>query len=142
MYSIGQLSEMTKVKVPTIRFYEDKKLIKPTNRSEGNQRRYALKEAEKLSFIKHARDLGLGLPSIRKLIELNNHPEKSCSDVNEIAEEHLNLVKEKIKKLKKLEKELKRITTGCNSGATIEECFVIKSLSGAKLQNDKVGSID
>ena len=49
MYSIGQLSEMTKVKASTIRFYEEKNLIKPTNRSEGNQRRYSQAEAEKLS---------------------------------------------------------------------------------------------
>ena len=100
MYSIGQLSEITRVKVPTIRFYEEKNLIKPTNRSEGNQRRYSQAETEKLSFIKHARDLGLGLDSIRKLIELNNHPEQNCRDANEIAETHLKLVKEKIKKLK------------------------------------------
>jgi len=141
LYSIGQLSEMTKVKVPTIRFYEQKNLIKPKKRSAGNQRRYSLKEAEKLSFIKHARDLGLGLPSIRKLIELNNHPEESCNDVNEIAEQHLSLVKDKIKKLKKLEKELKRITAGCKAGATIKECHVIKSLSGSRIKRSKVGKI-
>lgn len=142
MYSIGQLSEITEVKVPTIRFYEQKDLIKPKNRSVGNQRRYTLKEAEKLSFIKHARDLGLGLPSIRKLIELNNHPEKSCNDVNEIADEHLNLVKGKIKKLKKLEKELKRITAGCKAGAKIKECNVIKSLDGSRINLSKVDKVD
>ncbi len=135
MYSIGQLSEMTNVKVSTIRFYEEKKLIMPTNRSEGNQRGYSQNEVEKLSFIKHARDLGLGLESIRKLIELNNHPEENCRDAHEVAETHLNLVKEKIKKLKKLEKELKRIATGCSSGVKVKECYVIKSLSDHKLCN-------
>ena len=137
MYSIGQLSEMTKVKASTIRFYEGKNLIKPANRSEGNQRRYSQAEAEKLSFIKHARDLGLGLDSIRKLIELNNHPEQNCRDANEIADTHLKLVKEKIKKLKKLEKELSRISSGCSSGATVKECYVIKSLSDHKLCRNK-----
>lgn len=137
MYSIGQLYEITKVKVPTIRFYEEKRLIKPTRRSEGNQRRYSQEEAEKLSFIKHARDLGLGLDSVKKLIELNNHPEKTCRDANEIAETHLSLVKNKIKKLKKLEKELKRIASGCNSGARVKECYVIKSLSDHQLCGSK-----
>ncbi len=133
MYSIGQLSEITKVKVPTIRFYEDKKLIKASSRSEGNQRRFSKKDADKLSFIKHGRDLGLDLASIKKLIDLNNHPEKNCSDANEIAEIHLRLVKEKIKKLRKLEKELKRIVNGCESGSRVKECYVIKSLSDHQL---------
>lgn len=137
MYSIGQLSEITKVKVPTIRFYEEKKLIKPTKRSEGNQRRYSQEEAEKLSFIKHARDLGLGLDSVKKLIDLNNHPEKNCRAANEIAESHLLLIKEKIKKLRRLEKELQRISNGCNSGAKVKECYVIKSLSEHKLCANK-----
>ena len=137
MYSIGQLSEMTGVKIPTIRFYEEKQLISPIYRSEGNQRRYSREEAEKLSFIKHARDLGLGLGAIKKLIALNNHPEENCQDANEIAENHLNLVKEKIKKLKKLESELKRIATGCRSGTKIRECYVIRSLSDHHLCENK-----
>ena len=137
MYSIGQLSKMTGVKSSTIRYYEEMKLIRPRGRSEGNQRRYYDKELQKLSFIKHARDLGLSIDSIRKLIELNNHPEKNCKDANDIAESHLKLVKEKIKKLKKLEKELKRITAGCGSDVKVKECYVIKSLSDHELCGNK-----
>lgn len=138
MYSIGQLSEMTNVKVPTIRFYEEKRLIKASTRSEGNQRRFSQQDADRLSFVKHARELGLSLDSVKKLIELNNHPEMECSDANEIAESHLKLVKEKIKKLRKLEKELKRITNGCGSGSRVQECYVIKSLSDHQLCSSKM----
>ncbi len=40
MYSIGDLSRRTGVKVPTIRYYEQMGLLKEADRSEGNQRRY------------------------------------------------------------------------------------------------------
>jgi len=58
MFSIGELSRLTNVKVPTIRYYEDAGLLHPNGRSAGNQRRYDQKGLERLSFIRHARELG------------------------------------------------------------------------------------
>jgi len=37
MFSIGQLSKRTGVKIPTIRYYEQMGLIDAPERSEGNQ---------------------------------------------------------------------------------------------------------
>ena len=71
MLSIGELSRLTAVKIPTIRYYEKIGLLSEPLRSEGNQRRYAKRELERLSFIRHARDLGLPILSIRELIELH-----------------------------------------------------------------------
>ena len=44
MYSIGELSRRTGVKVPTIRYYEQARLMKAPERSDGNQRRYGRPE--------------------------------------------------------------------------------------------------
>ena len=44
MFSIGELSKRTGVKVPTIRYYEQMGLIAPLERTEGNQRRYGKPE--------------------------------------------------------------------------------------------------
>jgi len=38
MFSIGELSKRSKVKIPTIRYYEDTGLLAPAERTEGNQR--------------------------------------------------------------------------------------------------------
>jgi len=73
MYSIGDLSRRTGVKIPTIRYYEQMGLLEAPERSEGNQRRFGRKELERLAFIRHARDLGIGIDSIRDLIELSGH---------------------------------------------------------------------
>ena len=58
MYSIGELSRRTGVKVPTIRYYEQMGLMPEGERTQGNQRRYRRDELERLAFIRHARDLG------------------------------------------------------------------------------------
>ena len=66
MFSIGDLSRRTGVKVPTIRYYEQMGLVAAPERSEGNQRRYSRHELERLAFIRHARDLGFAVEDIRR----------------------------------------------------------------------------
>lgn len=128
MYSIGDLSRRTGVKVPTIRYYEQMGLISAAHRSEGNQRRYEKADLERLAFIRHARDLGFDIPAIRNLIALSRHPENPCTGADSIAEDHLSEVRDKIAKLKKLEQELERIVSHCG-GHSVEDCYVIRALS-------------
>lgn len=132
MLTIGDLSRRTGVKVPTIRYYEQMGLLPPAERSEGNQRRYGREERDRLSFIKHARDLGLTIESIRELLDLNAHPEKPCEQADRIAAEQLKSVREKIEKLKRLEHELERISTSCK-GDHVRDCYVIRSLANHDL---------
>ena len=140
MLSIGELSRLTAVKIPTIRYYEKIGLLSEPVRSDGNQRRYPERELERLSFIRHARDLGLPILSIRELIELGNYPEKPCADADRIARQHLGQVKQRISLLKNLEAELERIVSGCGADHQIENCYVIRSLADHNLcQNEHTG---
>ena len=132
MYSIGALSRRTGVKVPTIRYYEQIGLLAPPERSAGNQRRYAEKACERLAFIRHARDLGFSIGAIRDLIELSAHPDKPCAKASSIAREQLAHVRKRIEKLKRLEVELDRMSTGCDDAST-GDCYVLKALSDHKL---------
>ena len=132
MLSIGDLSRRTGVKIPTIRYYEQMGLIEPPERSEGNQRRYTRRELERLSFIRHARDLGLNIDSIRELIELSAHPEQPCAHADRIAAEQLQAVRDKIDRLRRLEAELERISTHCH-GDQVKDCYVIRALANHEL---------
>lgn len=138
MFSIGDLSRRTGVKVPTIRYYEQMGLVAAPERSEGNQRRYSRQELERLAFIRHARDLGFAVEDIRALIELNGHPEQPCGHADKIAGEQLISVREKIAQLKRLETELERIASCCD-GKTIGDCYVIRALSDHALCADEHG---
>jgi DNA-binding transcriptional MerR regulator len=128
MYAIGELSKRAGVKVPTIRYYEQMGLMPEPERSEGNQRRYSRAQLERLSFIRHARDLGFSIEAIRDLIALGGHPEEPCTTADRIAAEHLQEVRHKITQLQKLESELERIVSNCGNH-TVEECYVLRSLS-------------
>ena len=136
MLTIGDLSKSTGVKVPTIRYYEQMGLIAPAERSEGNQRRYSTGERDRLTFIRHARDLGLTLDAIRELIELSQHPERPCRDADRIAAEQLAAVRRKIERLRKLEAELTRITSHRHSDQ-IRDCYVIRALANHDLCHDE-----
>ena len=129
MFSIGSLSKQTGVKVPTIRYYEQIGLISPPERTEGNQRRYRKEALQRLGFIKHARELGFSIQSITALIELHDHPDRSCAEATTIAQEQLDDVRERIASLVRLESELVRISDGCKGDGVVSECYVLASLA-------------
>ncbi len=135
-FSIGELARRTEVKVPTIRYYEDIGLLQPPTRTAGNQRRYTTAGIERLSFIKHARALGFSLEAIAELIALQEHPDRSCQSANDIASTQLATVRDKLRRLRALEKELKRIVNGCDGTSTTDACYVITALADHSLCND------
>jgi DNA-binding transcriptional MerR regulator len=129
MFSIGALSKQTGVKVPTIRYYEQIGLIDPADRTQGNQRRYNDEALQRLGFIKHARELGFSIETITALIDLNNHPDRSCAEATRIAHEQLTDVRERIASLVRLESELVRISDGCKGAGVVSDCYVLASLA-------------
>ena len=130
--SIGALAEQTGSNIQTIRYYEHIGLLPQPPRTEGGQRRYGTDTAHRLAFIRHARDLGFSINSIRELMQLVGAPERPCGDVDRIAEAHLQAIEEKIAKLTALRAELRRMLKECSKGQ-IAECRVIESLSDHKL---------
>lgn len=129
MYSIGQMSRQTGVKVPTIRYYEETGLMAAAERSAGNQRRYDDASLRRLTFIRHARDLGFSIESIRGLIDLEEHPDWSCSSARAIAQSQLETVRAKLTKLHALEGELQRMVTECHGDGPAEDCAIMATLN-------------
>jgi DNA-binding transcriptional MerR regulator len=128
MLSIGEMSRRSGVKVPTIRYYEQMGLIDAPERSAGNQRRYTRKELDRLTFIRHARDLGLSLEAIRELVHLSENPQMPCIEAHEIATAHLAAIRERIARLKRLESELTRIEKSCHADH-VGDCYIIQVLA-------------
>ena len=131
MFSIGELSRETGVKIPTIRYYEQMALIDAPERSQGNQRRYSQEGLQRLSFIKHSRDLGFSIENIRELLELRQHPDSPCDNAHGIAARHLSDIRAKITKLRRLETQLRRIAK-CHA-CSVAECVVIETLADHSL---------
>ncbi|MEQ8249592.1 MAG: helix-turn-helix domain-containing protein [Alphaproteobacteria bacterium] len=126
--TIGDLSRQTGCKVQTIRYYEEIGLLPAPARSSGNQRRYNPGHLDRLAFIRHGRELGFSLPSIRELLGLTDHPARSCEAADAIARVQLVQVESRITRLQTLKKELKRMVTEC-AGGRISDCRVIEVLA-------------
>ena len=125
--SIGDLARRTGCNIQTIRYYEQIGLLAAPPRTEGGQRRYAGGAVQRLSFIRHARDLGFDIAAIRELIALAGEPDRPCEDADRIALTQLESVKSKIAGLKLLQKELERMLHNCAHG-TISDCRVVETL--------------
>ncbi|MCK2219082.1 MerR family transcriptional regulator [Actinomadura sp. ATCC 31491] len=65
---IGELARLTGVPVRTIRFYCDEGLIESV-RSVGGHRRFAPAAADRLALVRRLRGLGLGLVSVRHVLD-------------------------------------------------------------------------
>lgn len=130
---IGALATRTGVKVETIRYYEQVGLLPEPERTDGNQRRYGKRHMERLAFIKHGRDLGFSVDSIRTLLRLSDRPDMACDEAHKAAATHLAEVRDKIARLKSLESELERIAASCSGGVAVRDCAVIEALADHSL---------
>ena len=129
--SIGVLSKETGVKVVTIRFYEKIGVMAAPPRSAGNYRIYTRQHVRRLHFIRRCRDLGFSLDQILDFLRLSSENGASCAKVCRIAQRHLEDVEGKLADLKRLESELRRITSSCSGTRPMSECRIIEALSGA-----------
>jgi DNA-binding transcriptional MerR regulator len=125
---IGEAARQSGVKVPTIRYYEEIGLLPVPPRSEGNRRQYGGDDLRRLTFIRHARELGFEIEAIRTLLTLQDQPGQSCTAADEIARARLADVEQRITSLTALKAELKRMVASCAHG-TVEQCRVIEILA-------------
>lgn len=126
--SIGKLARVADVKVPTIRFYEQIGLLPNAERTDSDRRIYDDGAVRRLSFIKHARQLGFSVDAIRLLLALSDDPDRPCSEANALAAEQLAEVETKIARLEALRDELRRIATADCQGRA-GDCRVIEALN-------------
>ena len=68
LYSIGELARRTGLAVRTIRFYSDRGIVAPTDRSPAGYRLYDADAVARLDLVRTLRDLGVDLPTIRKVV--------------------------------------------------------------------------
>ncbi|ABI76492.1 transcriptional regulator, MerR family [Hyphomonas neptunium ATCC 15444] len=89
---IGEVARRTKLKIPTIRFYEEIGLLPAPQRAPNGRRVYGETEISRLAFIQNARQLGFGLDQIRALLDLSSRPASTCEDARTIAQDNLQIV--------------------------------------------------
>ena len=131
--TIGGLAARTGVTPEAIRYYEREGVVPPAARAgSGQYRRYGEADAERLRFIRRARDLGFSLDEVRGLLALaEGDPGRPCEDVNRIARAHLAQVDAKLAQLAALRAELDRVIGACGGVVPVGECRILGALSDA-----------
>lgn len=125
---IGELARKTGLSVDAIRFYEKQGLIAIPQRTDGGYREFSHKTMELLNFISKCRALDISLPEIKKLLRVRSRSVKSCREANIVIDDQLDRLRQRIKELKKLERQLAELRSVCNQELAPGDCEIIKAL--------------
>ncbi|MGW6054904.1 MerR family transcriptional regulator [Streptomyces sp. NPDC055189] len=125
LYSIGDLARRTGLTVKTVRFYSDAGIVPPADRSPAGYRLYGTDAVARLDLVRTLRDLGLDLPTIRKVVDRE-------VSLPEVAAAHADALEVQIRVLR-----LRRavLTAVARRGSTPEELDLMHKL--AKLSEDE-----
>jgi MerR family mercuric resistance operon transcriptional regulator len=123
--TISKVASELGINIETVRFYERRGLIDQPIKPEVGYRHYPDDTVNRIRFIKRSQELGFALDEIANLLSLNDKP---CSQVQELAEQKLSAVKEKMADLQRLEKALNGLLVQCNNNEDDNRCPIIESL--------------
>lgn len=130
MYRIGEIAKLADVTPDTIRYYEKQQMMEHEIRTEGGFRLYTDRDLQRLKFIRHARQLGFTLDSIRELLSIRIDPEHhTCQESKSIVQARLSEVEARIEELQTMRLSLQRLNDACCGTAhSSVYCSILETL--------------
>lgn len=126
-YTISQLAKAAQIPTTTVRYYERIGLVHPEDRSAGNYRLYSDESLQRLKFIRAAQAIGFTLDDVRALLgEGGSVP--CCGDVQQLIEDRLGEIDQRLKDLRQVERVLKDALAKCHTRNARRACHVLESL--------------
>jgi len=125
MYTISKLAKDANVGVETIRFYERKGLLEQPIKPMQGYRQYTEQALSRVLFIKRAQYLGFTLAEISSLLILSA---SNCEDVQQLAEQKLAVIEDKLRDLLNLKESLVSHVSDCKNNPSDKDCPIIQSL--------------
>ncbi len=134
-YSIGQVAKITGLSAKTLRFYEEQGVIESPMREANGYRYYSEKSLEDIKLIKYAKDLGLPLAEIKKLMV--GCAGGDCNQTKEyntkVISEYVDLLSERMKQMEILRSRLRNILkTGPYCCGVLHELSINDRKAGEK----------
>ncbi|MFP2924116.1 heavy metal-responsive transcriptional regulator [Pyxidicoccus sp. 3LG] len=129
---ISELARAAGVGIPTLRFYERKKLLPSPRRTESGYRAYEPRHVTRVRFIRRAQELGFSLKEVGALLAVSDRKVPSSSELERFAAAKLQAIDERVKDLQRMKRAiLKLLAEGVCEDADAE-CPVLASLGGAR----------
>jgi Cd(II)/Pb(II)-responsive transcriptional regulator len=132
---IGELARHTGTQVETIRYYEREGLLPEPERTDGNYRIYGPAHAERLRFIRNCRSLDMTLDEIRLLLRFKDSPAENCGAVNDLLDEHVGHVVNRIRELRQMECQLRDLRELCKEARDAGQCGILNELKRPTLNS-------
>ena len=96
---IGEAAGRAGVPAKTIRFWEDQRLLPPSDRTPAGYRDYGPAILERLAFIRHAQAAGLTLEHIRQVLHIRDGGQPPCVHVASLIDQRLAEVQARLAEL-------------------------------------------
>lgn len=122
---IGELAEASGSTIDTIRFYENKGLVIPGERSASGYRHYDPQSISVLKFIQMCKELGFTLAEIKDLLEIKIDKGGKCSLALEKIKSKEIEIDAKINDLKKIKRALRKVSSICEESKGEERCHFL-----------------
>jgi DNA-binding transcriptional MerR regulator len=85
----------------TLRFYEEKGLVKPLSRTAAGYRQYSPAAVALIGFIKETQHAGFSLKEIQELLRLRITAQSTCSNVSEVLNRKMGSIDDEIANLQR-----------------------------------------
>lgn len=131
---IGELAQVAQCTVETVRYYEKAGLLPEPARTQGNFRIYGPEHIERLRFIRNCRALDMSQQEIHTLLELADQPADGCGAINNVFDQHISHVNERIQELTHLKKQLRELRERCASEQAVDSCGILQGLASMETE--------
>lgn len=125
-YRIGQAAARSGVSAANIRFYEKSGLLPDGARSSNSYRSYNERDIHQLRFIRLCRAMDMSLDEVRALLSLDLSRKADCDAANAALESHIDHVRERLRELRVLQKDLVELRDRCDGSGP--KCRIIEAL--------------
>ena len=127
--TIGKIAKKVGVSADTVRFYERCGLIAEPARTPSNYRVYPEGDANRIRFIKRAKNLGFSLSEIKELLAMRQDPSVSKADIKKKTEDKISDIKGKIADLSRILVALEHLAESCDGHGPTSDCPIIEAMN-------------
>lgn len=96
---IGELAAKTRTKPSTLRYYEERGLLRPPARTPAGYRSYGDEAVQRLAFIARTRAAGLTLAQAAAILDVRDEGGSPCAHVQDLLDLRLSDIDEQLEQL-------------------------------------------
>jgi len=128
-YTIGRLAKVAEVPISTVRYYEQRGLLRAERRTESNYRVYGPASLKRLRFIRIAQQSGFTLEDIIILLRVRDGGSaNSCRQVEDLVDMRLENITTQLRELRRVQKVLQSTLEWCRTPRVKGRCRVLDDL--------------